>query len=65
MVDLAHHLKCPHALPSNVSIAVVHKETIGTTTKTKTVVHKITEDESDNVGVGNVSHNFMSMSSLQ
>ncbi|KAJ3119376.1 hypothetical protein HK098_005535 [Nowakowskiella sp. JEL0407] len=46
LVDLAHSLKCPYSLPSDISIAVTIIEKISTGgVKKKTTVHKITEDE--------------------
>lgn len=46
LVDLAHKLECPYPLPSQVSVALLHTETVGGAKKTKTTMVPITTDES-------------------
>ncbi|KAJ3293340.1 hypothetical protein HK104_004538 [Borealophlyctis nickersoniae] len=45
LVDLAHVIGCPYALPSNVSIAIIKREELPDGVKNKTTVHKVTADE--------------------
>ncbi|KAL5037415.1 hypothetical protein BDV3_006908 [Batrachochytrium dendrobatidis] len=44
LVDLATLLKCPFPLPPNVLIAIIQKQVIDGTEKTRTTVHKLTQD---------------------
>jgi len=45
-VELAHKLKCPYQLPSNIEVVVVHREPLKTGgSMTKTSRHRITGDE--------------------
>ncbi|KAI3644166.1 hypothetical protein MP228_010330 [Amoeboaphelidium protococcarum] len=45
LVDLAHALQCPYQLPSNVSIAIVHTESINGIKTNKTRKVQLTKDE--------------------
>ncbi|ORX87568.1 hypothetical protein BCR32DRAFT_289224 [Anaeromyces robustus] len=59
LVDLSHYVACPLAIPSNVTIAVIHQDKIDSGVKNKTTLHHITGDESqynDKAGAVNLDY---------
>lgn len=44
VVELAYRFNCPNEIPSNITIAVVHRVSINNTITNKTMSHVITED---------------------